>query len=922
MSILSNSFYDNITPGIDFENSGVKKIMSCIGKSKAFTCENLEQIKNDFYFKERKHDILTKMLKTKASIQLLQRHHYKEVKQKQFHNAPYNTVFSSEEVSYIHKRKEPFLETILLGNIEYSFFLQDNYIVFYNVSSQKTKYFLNVDNYIIHDVKISDDYFMYLLISFRQKQYLIKTHLSQDFVNMNKERELFNLKECVFSIPLANYEKYTNIEYIEFNEIFLRKENIITKISLGKKYFFSDYKYVYFNHQGDLEKYRKDFLEEVQDNYSNIYNKLNFLGLNDFKIKNRKLSSLEMNSFLKIFKHKFDNTLNGGINYFILRNHFQPFNDKDKIVFKESPDYHVDLQDEYVSIVGNFVKDDFESGIFSIVIEKDKVKLHKINKDLSVTFLEEMKIVTNAFYFYNLFIQIKKRELPKFPLIYPISSLDSYSFRQKNISLKIDKVQNQTSIISDLLEQYPKTQYEAFFKNNTICFENTYMWEKQSFLIGNNVVELKANTPFSLKNIKRFITNVPYIIKDDVLFPRMNGKILYTNTDSYRFPLVNKLGYIENLWKENQGKTVYFKCTDRVELVSKEQAQYKCYIPEIEDYICRNSNPFSNIQVESNDELETAVPFSKDLLITDKYSQKPLFYKIFIENAKEEDVTIYDSDDKTINDFVTRPYKNGVIFFFNIEGNKKYYYNTKNEKYIYFQPIKSFENIELTYLFEATGFVELENIHINSISLMCKKENVKNFTGTLFFYNYKDSTVKRIEITSSMLNNTFDIDINVDRIYLEMDTELFSYKDFYILESSNTSILLNENLTFFKETRDDICYIASEIQPIDIKQLLSKNIKINTLYSVENNIVIEDMNGFLSINGITDDGILILPVNESVDTIRKAVFSNISISDTKDQFYIDNFKTPGTYYFNTKLLDASIVSSNSSFDIFKDGENI
>ncbi|EHO19543.1 hypothetical protein HMPREF9466_01474 [Fusobacterium necrophorum subsp. funduliforme 1_1_36S] len=110
--------------------------------------------------------------------------------------------------------------------------------MFYNVSSQKTKYFLNVDNYIIHDVKISDDYFMYLLISFRQKQYLIKTHLSQDFVNMNKERELFNLKECVFSIPLANYEKYTNIEYIEFNEIFLRKENIITKISLGKNIFF------------------------------------------------------------------------------------------------------------------------------------------------------------------------------------------------------------------------------------------------------------------------------------------------------------------------------------------------------------------------------------------------------------------------------------------------------------------------------------------------------------------------------------------------------------------------------------------------------------------------------------------------------------------------------------------------------------
>ncbi|EHO19544.1 hypothetical protein HMPREF9466_01475 [Fusobacterium necrophorum subsp. funduliforme 1_1_36S] len=142
MSILSNSFYDNITPGIDFENSGVKKIMSCIGKSKAFTCENLEQIKNDFYFKERKHDILTKMLKTKASIQLLQRHHYKEVKQKQFHNAPYNTVFSSEEVSYIHKRKEPFLETILLGNIEYSFFYKIIILCFITYPLKKQSIFL------------------------------------------------------------------------------------------------------------------------------------------------------------------------------------------------------------------------------------------------------------------------------------------------------------------------------------------------------------------------------------------------------------------------------------------------------------------------------------------------------------------------------------------------------------------------------------------------------------------------------------------------------------------------------------------------------------------------------------------------------------------------------------------------------------
>ena len=103
-----------------------------------------------------------------------------------------------------------------------------------------------------------------------------------------------------------------------------------------------------------MRQYKNYFLEEIQVEYNNLYNYLNFLGLNNFKIKNRKISTYEKEMFLNIFKNKFDNTFNGGTNYFIIKNHYDNVNDKEKNIFKLNPDFHINHTDNFFNITGNF----------------------------------------------------------------------------------------------------------------------------------------------------------------------------------------------------------------------------------------------------------------------------------------------------------------------------------------------------------------------------------------------------------------------------------------------------------------------------------------------------------------------------------------------------------------------------------------
>ena len=919
MSLLTNVFYNNITPGIDEKNSKVKKLFDKIHTSKILSLDSVSRIKNDFFFKERFQDIISVLPKNKSNINLLRKHHYKETKQKEFRQQPYNCIIDESYIDYIKKTRNTILEEIELKGTLYHYFTQENYIVFYDVESSQTKYFFQIDGYKIHDVVLTDDYFMYLLISMRDKQYLVKTHIGQNFASLNEEHEYIEFKECVFSIPVANYIKYNTIEHIEFNEVFLRNEQKISKLTLGKKYYFTDYKNIYFNYQDELEAYKNNFVQELQDNYSNVYNRINFLGLNDFQILNRKVSTHELNVFQSLFKHKFDNTLNGGINYFLIRNAFSDVRDENGFLFKIKPDYHLDIQDEYVSIVGNFVNE-YQKGNYSIMIQDGYVSLLKVDsKTLNSTFIEKTKLIDGHCYFFNLFIQTKKRELPNFPIFYSFSANDPYPFKQEFIQLKLESIpNNHYSLHSFLQSKIIHKHQETSFQNNNIIFKNEFQWYRKKYLFGHNQQKIKANEPFHLQGIQNYITNVPYDIKNNFLIPRDNGIIYYATTDSFKIPLVTENGYISDFWKKYQGTQLFFCCTDTVNITEKSKAQYSCYVPSIEKYLKINDSSYSNVFVKTDDELEVALPFHENLLITDKYLEEPLFYKVFIEASSQDEIEIYNSDDNKINNILYQPYKNGFVCYFNKEQKKKYYYHTNHEKFIYFEPLKALNNIQNIYNFEKNGFASLKNVYVKAISVMSKK-NLSIFRGVLYFYNYQDNIVKRMAINENNLNKMFDLNLQVDKILLETEEEI-DKDNFYILESDNTSYVFNNTINYFKADRNSICYFSDEIPEISLHKILSQPIKVNTRYIVQNGKIVENQNGYFYISDIIDNGVAILPIKENIHEISKNVFANISISPEKDKYYIDNFKTSGNYYINIKTTNKTITTNNQNFEISREGE--
>lgn len=890
-NIITEIFFNGITKGIDNKHSLVKELFSTFVSNESNTLNKLRMILEDLLFKDSENDILIKCKNENQMIKALKKISYQIIKKDDYPFSEYNYAGGENEVKYIKNFEDIFPETIKIKDKEFKYFYENSFLILYNNETGKTEYFYNVYNLKIQDIKIDSQLFVYILYKYKNKQYLAKTHLAKEFLKYNEENSHFQLKELFFNILIQDdIDKfYKEILFINGNEIYLLNDKI-KQIKLYKKYYFIDDEFIYFNHHGEMKQYKDYFLEEIQVEYNNLYNYLNFLGLNNFKIKNRKISTYEKEMFLNIFKNKFDNTFNGGTNYFIIKNHYDNINDKEKNIFKLNPDFHINHTDNFFNITGNFTYN-MEKGNYKIIINKNSVLLLRKENNI-YKILDKMKLSNNdTFYFYQLKFHLTSFNFPN-RYEFEIKITDEYPYKQQKIKKDFEKIYSSKINVEYFLNKENNENFDIVsIKNNSICFRNLFNWNKKDFLFNSVKRKIKVGEKFDLNGIKDFYIDSSYEIKNNFLFPRNNCTITYTNIKDYKFELINNKNHITDFWINNENKILYFKRNkNQIDIIENPNiADYKIHIPGINNFL-NNGKTIKNIDILMNDDLEYIVENKSNILVTTKFQNIPLFYKIYIENFSIEEVNIFKDEGMYIDNYFVEEYKNGIIVYFNKDENSKYYYTSVNsdEKY-YFEPIKAYENILDYHIIEKDGNIKFKELKkIEFVSLNTKLSNLPtDFNVKIFVYNTKENNIKRINLEKESLNRMFELNSLTDKISVILP-EHFNFEDFYLVESSNTSIIDDEKIIYFKDNYDDICYLSYEKEIFNMKDFYNK-IQLNKKYIFSNNKLIEDTNGNIYLNKILDNSIYIEKINEKLN-FEKTIFKTFSTSGP-DKFYIDNFKS-------------------------------
>lgn len=936
VSLLMESFGNNIkTKGALADNSKIKHVLQILSDEKIDNLNKLHSLKCNLNFSEITSDLLTKLKYTKGSLYTLKKRGYQETTIDKYNFENMNNILSYKYIEIIKKDDESFISSLTLNGKdsikEYIFFCQEDYILFFpTISNSAVEYYYKLNGYEILDFKIDKSLFVYILLKKDKEIFFAISHLGKGFSKYNVDDSTLNIKECYNFINLSSLSsEVKSLEYIKNNNFyFIDKNNQILEVQFCKKYFFVDNEFVYFNNQGDCDDFSERFLDVVQNNFLNMYNYLNFLGLNDFKINGRKLSTKENNTFLEVFKNKFDNTLNGGLNYFNAKK-IDSVNISPELraSYNADKDYHININDEYYSIKGNFVYNKFSKGDFKVEITKETASLFQF-KDNVPTLVYRVYIPNyKEFYFCNLKFTFKKFEFPLEPYSFDISSNSPYLFKQSIVKdYKMLSVPNNIKSINEMIELSNDNEVDTNteFDGKQIIFYNYFNWKNKKYKYGHLSKSLAISEVIDIEKFKSFVCLNDYVIKNNKLFSREFGSLYYTNTDSFKYELINSKGYITPFWVENQDKIIYFKNNNNsVTLINnKYESDFYTYIPSIKNYVRYNNKMYSNVSVSINDNLDVELKNNNNVLITNKFYDEPLFYKVYIENSDLDNIHIYDNDNIEISKYLFEEFNGGYIFYFNIEKDKKYYYNTSDSKYNYFEPIESYKNIDFIYRFNEAGYISLNDVkHFNTFTLKSNQVIEKNITFSLFLYNTLTGETNKFSLTRDELNSKFEIDLNVNKIYIELDNKEYKKDMFYIVDDSNNSLITDESIIFFKNDRKDVVYIADKNLDIDISKIDLTKLKVNTYYKINDyNNIIETSEGTFIIDSLNKDEIAIVPNINDKDYLSVKVFITESLGDGDDSFYRSNFKMPGGIYINhdinSKKIAETINTDISTDEIF------
>lgn len=886
-------------------NSNIKKLIQILILPQVFNFYKIKNIKDNIFFKEKNTDIVHTLSNTENTINVLTNQYYDKTSMDEYNTCGYNYCELSETKDYFKNIKSDYITELNINakghEIQMSWFIDDNFIVFYGLAGESEKYFYHFnESLIIKDFKIDKDNFCHILYETNLNTYYAKSHMFLPFAKLNTSNQFFNEEYLLENIKLN----------VTANEIIKRDSDKLYCYDseynpiiyyLSKRYFFEFNGLIYFNHSDIYDFLKGAIIDKyIQLNNINLYNYLSLLGLNEFKTKrNMKISSLELNMFNKVFRNRFNNTLNGGINFFDAKNI-----DLDK-------DYKVNINDEYFSINGNFIAD--TKGLFAIKIIDDICYLYRVHEN-NEELIDSIKIYSNTFYFHNLKFFYKRFDKLKDKYVFQVSNLSPYPFYIKKSKTKVSGIYNDEKVSNILLSKLKTSGFEnskikVAFNGKSIVVENLYDFNTKQYLFDNHKINVKTNERFKISDKADFKFYGPYIIKDGFIYFRSDGILTYTTMKEFQFQLINELGFITDFWVENQNKNIYIKISDnKVQLVSNSNdCDIFCKIPPIKDFIVKK-NKFSNITIDDNNDYESEWDEDKGILITDKFLNVPLFSMIYIENVDE--VEIFTVDKKKITNVITQPYNGGLIAYFDAL-DELYYYNTKEREFNYFEPLKAYQNITNTYYIDENNEINFGGIKkIENFSMSCNKPIGDYEIISLILYNHEKGETHKIQLSANELEKVFELNLEVDSLFMERNPNFKDIKFSFNITKIN-SIIQNGKITFLKSNISNPVF-SSKLQKEDIVVDDFSKLKINTKYEkMSNGSLKESYLGDIVIRNPFEFEIPIFKQNNF-----QYYFGDIDycISTQNDDFYLENFKTPGLLF---KILseENKIRTSNDIFTV-------
>lgn len=525
-SLLANNILNRLNTEGNVNNffSNVKKTFQPFIREQTMQLRRTQLFVDNLNFNYSGEDILCKMLATNSNSNFLFSRGYAYCTENEYLNAEYNCIFSSKNIESVETNINPqlikFFDGFETKKLNYNFEIDT--VNFFEKAGNKMFFSFTFSDAEIIDFLVQNDY-IYCILKNNGNYHLCLSHLG---LSIKSAKISFLEFDCFYRINLGDYF-YGHFLKIGTNKItFLDNEKKIKEFTLGKKYYFSNGTYYFYNSaKTDGELYELALERNIQTESLFLYDIADLFGLSDFTdvLNKKRYNSLLINDKSFFFKKQFGDNLNGALNFF-------------DYSLKKS--YRVDYDSPYIKIHDNF-SEFTELGIYKIVISSSDKKT-----DVSNLIEFDLKLY---FFDFDRFV-LKKHVCLK------TSSMFLYF-----CNLKIQLTGLTNSVFSDSIIINITEELSCKLKNKSVSLENHFEDESQSF-------SFKQNNNALVKTPKK--NPIPFCNNDSRITPFFLDKKEYNlNIDNNLFFSDEKT--TKNFSIEETTKKIVFKREEKNQEILK-----------------------------------------------------------------------------------------------------------------------------------------------------------------------------------------------------------------------------------------------------------------------------------------------------------------------------------------------------------------
>lgn len=300
-------------------------------------------------------------------------------------------------------------------------------------------------------------------------------------------------------------------------------------------------------------------------------------------------------------------------------------------------------------------------------------------------------------------------------------------------------------------------------------------------------------------------------------------------------------------------------------------------IPTIKSKLRDTYSRYYDLKCDVSQNYVVDIDKTDDFLITDKFSNEPLFYKFMIHCSFKE-FKLLDNYNNSV-DYILESITDKLhIVYFNPLRNKHYYaYIDDCVELVTFK--KSYESFKILY---DRNIEDSEPFYYGD--MMVLGDGTYNVTITFEDYNKKTFTIKGIDKECKFLE---DERVKIDNkvISVVVDREFKKMINMICPLKNNRT-----NYSFFKKSNQDFVYLAKEVNDFnlnDIPESTIVNIILGNKYIYKDGVLEEIPNGPIYLEDIKKTDIVFTDIETWIK--ENTIAENLRLyTGTKDDYFKEN----------------------------------